>query len=231
MIDEKGFHDWLSVRRGEGWLIFPVTGKRIRYTMAHQKSGVEYTTADYGSVQEAHEDLHEWWRVKSYAAQQSVADGGLECAVCCRAGVHSATTRDTKDGLMCEDHYLAFCKKATLDAIHEKTLTCERCGDRIDRLTSPVYESKSTGHLFHRGCAGEAMHADSLAPNAINAPAHYTSGGIETIDFIEAKNLNFRLGNVIKYITRADLKGSPVDDLKKAAWYLQREISVREAKP
>jgi len=58
----------------------------------------------------------------------------------------------------------------------------------------------------------------------VNHPPHYKSGGIETIDFIEAKELNYRLGNVIKYITRADRKGDRMEDLKKALWYLQREI-------
>lgn len=58
----------------------------------------------------------------------------------------------------------------------------------------------------------------------VNHPPHYKSGGIETIDFIESKGLNYRLGNVIKYITRADHKGNRIEDLKKALWYLQREI-------
>jgi hypothetical protein len=62
----------------------------------------------------------------------------------------------------------------------------------------------------------------------VNHPEHYTSGGIETIDFIEAKDLNYRLGNVIKYVSRAEKKGDPIKDLKKALWYLQREIAVRE---
>ena len=58
----------------------------------------------------------------------------------------------------------------------------------------------------------------------VNHPAHYKAGGIETIDFIEAKQLNYHLGNVVKYITRADLKGDRLENLKKAQWYLQREI-------
>ena len=58
----------------------------------------------------------------------------------------------------------------------------------------------------------------------VNNPPHYKSGGIETIDFIESKGLNYRLGNVVKYITRADHKGNRMEDLKKALWYLQREI-------
>lgn len=62
----------------------------------------------------------------------------------------------------------------------------------------------------------------------VNHPPHYKAGGIETIDFIEAKDLNFRLGNVIKYVARAEKKGNPLEDLKKAKWYLEREIAVRE---
>jgi hypothetical protein len=58
----------------------------------------------------------------------------------------------------------------------------------------------------------------------VNHPPHYKVGGIETIDFIEAKKLNYNLGNVIKYITRADHKGSRNEDLQKALWYLNREL-------
>ena len=58
----------------------------------------------------------------------------------------------------------------------------------------------------------------------VNHPPHYTTGGIETIDFIEAKQLNYNLGNVVKYITRADHKGNRAEDLRKAKWYLEREI-------
>jgi len=58
----------------------------------------------------------------------------------------------------------------------------------------------------------------------INHPPHYTTGGIETIDFIEAKQLDYHLGNVVKYITRADHKGDRLDNLKKAQWYLNRAV-------
>ena len=58
----------------------------------------------------------------------------------------------------------------------------------------------------------------------VNHPPHYKAGGIETIDFIEAKGLGYHLGNVVKYITRADHKGNKLEDLKKAQWYLSRAI-------
>jgi transposase len=57
----------------------------------------------------------------------------------------------------------------------------------------------------------------------VNHPPHYTVGGIETIDFIEAKGLGYLLGNVVKYVSRAAHKGG-VEDLKKAKWYLERAI-------
>jgi len=67
------------------------------------------------------------------------------------------------------------------------------------------------------------------APDLVNHPAHYKVGGIETIDFIEAKQLNYNMGNAVKYIARADHKGNRKQDLEKAVWYLTREInSIRE---
>lgn len=58
----------------------------------------------------------------------------------------------------------------------------------------------------------------------VNHPAHYKVGGIETIDFIEAKSLGYNLGNVVKYVSRADHKGERLENLEKARWYLDREI-------
>jgi hypothetical protein len=62
--------------------------------------------------------------------------------------------------------------------------------------------------------------------DAVDHPEHYKVGGIETIDFIEAKKLNYNIGNVIKYLTRADHKGNKLEDLRKAQWYLTREITT-----
>ena len=61
----------------------------------------------------------------------------------------------------------------------------------------------------------------------IDHPDYYKEGGIEAIDFIEAHNLNFNLGNVIKYISRAGKKHGEDRNtaLLKAQWYLHREIS------
>lgn len=71
----------------------------------------------------------------------------------------------------------------------------------------------------------EQLKKDGAAiADMINHPPHYKVGGIETIEFIEAKELGYNLGNVVKYITRADHKGHREQDLNKALWYLVREI-------
>lgn len=63
--------------------------------------------------------------------------------------------------------------------------------------------------------------------DVVNHPSHYTDGKIEVIDFIEQKNLNFHRGNAVKYIARAGKKDpeKEVEDLRKAVWYLNREIT------
>ena len=64
--------------------------------------------------------------------------------------------------------------------------------------------------------------------DVVNSPKHYTAGKYEVIDVIEDWDLNFRLANTIKYVARHKHKGKPLEDLKKALWYLQREIDLYE---
>ena len=61
----------------------------------------------------------------------------------------------------------------------------------------------------------------------VNNPRHYNShpSGIDCISITE--HMSFCLGNVIKYVWRADLKGETIEDLEKAKWYLEREIKRR----
>lgn len=62
----------------------------------------------------------------------------------------------------------------------------------------------------------------------INHPKHYTQGKIEVSDFIIDQKLDFLAGNIIKYVCRHKFKGTPVQDLKKARWYLDKLIEVSE---
>ena len=69
-------------------------------------------------------------------------------------------------------------------------------------------------------CRRKEMHDN------INQPKHYNYGDIEPIDVIEDWGLPYHLGNVIKYIARAEHKGKLIEDLKKARWYLDRYINL-----
>jgi hypothetical protein len=73
---------------------------------------------------------------------------------------------------------------------------------------------------------------DAAAPDPVNHPPHYTGhpSGVECITITE--HMGFNLGNAVKYIWRADLKGDALQDLEKAAWYVAREIArLRAAQP
>lgn len=72
---------------------------------------------------------------------------------------------------------------------------------------------------------------EDVVREAISHPAHYggADNPYEAIKVIEAWELNFHLGNVVKYVSRAGKKGSELEDLQKAQWYLQREIEKRTA--
>lgn len=67
-------------------------------------------------------------------------------------------------------------------------------------------------------------------PEAVNHPAHYCNhkSGIECIQVVEW--MGYNLGNAIKYIWRCDLKNDAIEDLRKAEWYIRREIEKRENK-
>lgn len=66
----------------------------------------------------------------------------------------------------------------------------------------------------------------SQISDPVNSPSHYNWLPFEVIEITE--HMDFLLGNVIKYVLRADHKGKPLEDLKKAEWYLRREIAKRE---
>lgn len=88
-------------------------------------------------------------------------------------------------------------------------------------------KAKSDWQLVAVTTSDKPLPVQMIEPPAdpVNHPTHYKVGGIETIDFIEAKQLNYNLGNAVKYITRADHKGNRKQDLEKAIWYLNRELS------
>jgi len=96
-------------------------------------------------------------------------------------------------------------------------------------LVTPKKVAEIKAKLRAQIIAADAFY-DESAPDPVNNPAHYTEGGIETIDYIEAKRLGYHLGNAVKYISRAGRKGTNpgLEDLKKAQWYLARAIEKNE---
>ena len=106
------------------------------------------------------------------------------------------------------------------------------CGNCVDGL----------GEWLNTPCANEPenppadkhvdLHkvADEVTRDNVNHPDHYNHGKIEVVDFIEDQHLGFHLGNAVKYISRAGRKdpARTIEDLRKAAWYLNRQIERLE---
>ena len=116
------------------------------------------------------------------------------------------------------------CKVGAQYVYQVKADAKKRAEKQIDTHTESIL--KDFELAWKAGAGRDRPEEDPRVPqfDNINHPAHYRAGGIETIDFIEAKDLNYRLGNAVKYITRAKHKGNQLEDLKKAQWYLNREI-------
>ena len=110
--------------------------------------------------------------------------------------------------------------KVSVDSVYQATyLAKKKVGGRVVSVLTP--NARMSKALF----SSPPQHGTQ---DSVNHPPHYKVGGIETIDFIEAKSLGYNLGNVVKYVSRADYKGKLLEDLKKAQWYLNREIQTME---
>lgn len=94
----------------------------------------------------------------------------------------------------------------------------------VSTSNKSVFKHQKPSTLVPNAVMSMALHGE----DKVNHPSHYKVGGIETIDFIEAKQLDYHLGNVVKYISRADHKDEKLINLKKAQWYLNRAVSNLE---
>lgn len=109
----------------------------------------------------------------------------------------------------------------------------ERCDCNKDDCAVWGFCYENADKLFDECTKYEEGEKMSKTNDAVNHPQHYCHGGIETIDILKAKMprpwfLGFLKGNVLKYITRSEFKGSEIEDFKKAAWYLDRLITEFE---
>ena len=99
-------------------------------------------------------------------------------------------------------------------------------------MTHPQPAGATTGATEGAGGVPVGPEANGARKTAssdpVNHPAHYVShpSGVECIQITE--HMGFNLGNAIKYVWRADLKADALEDMRKAIWYIQREIQKRE---
>jgi len=118
-------------------------------------------------------------------------------------------------------------RKRTLEILNHFAKLPERT---ISEVAKDLGYSYQTVYMAKRNHTQKTEQSEpklimEVKTDLVNSPAHYLVGGIEAIDFIEAKQLNYNLGNAVKYIARADHKGNRKQDIEKAIWYLKREIS------
>lgn len=121
------------------------------------------------------------------------------------------------------------------------TLVAQGAADALD---VPIRSGLTRGTLQYMSpeaqfipselCSSQKLGIKNQDADPVNHPSHYTShparcrcgASIECIQVTE--HMGFNLGNVVKYLWRNEKKGTPLEDLKKAAWYLAREIQRRE---
>lgn len=111
-----------------------------------------------------------------------------------------------------------------------KMFNCGICPESYFNMEDAVAccEGPKPDYKSAMRAAYEERHMDN-----VNSPPHYQHGGMETIDIIhmmlgDQGLVNYAKGNAIKYISRSPFKGAPAEDLKKAAWYLERAAKVLE---
>lgn len=105
---------------------------------------------------------------------------------------------------------------------------CSQCSDFDEWEASEGYKKLTLKHILE---TDYLPNFDEQKEDLIHNPKHYIYSNHEPIDVIKAWNLDFDLGNVVKYIARCEHKGDKLQDLHKALEYLQHEIKCLEGKP
>lgn len=133
-----------------------------------------------------------------------------ECPICKGKGWLGATTIPTQKELVMTYRE---------DALPPICATCNGKGSIGDGKVYPVTVCSS--------CHGSGTMSENNineTKETVNHPSHYNQGSIEVIDAIEDWKMGFNDGNAIKYIARHRAKGKPEEDLRKALWYIAREL-------
>lgn len=113
-----------------------------------------------------------------------------------------------------------------------KGVTVEVEGVEWKLQASEKNNAEAMAEVAHKLSQGKAkLRKEKAKVDMVNHPPHYTTGGIETIDYIKAKLtpeefIGYLKGSVIKYTSRAGKKDDVVQDLEKAQWYMNRQIKA-----
>ncbi len=106
---------------------------------------------------------------------------------------------------------------------------CTSCNRYFSEKLFELHDCDYTPEGWVAGrTATEAASVGAASVDMVNHPPHYTAhpSGVECIQITE--HMGFCIGNAIKYLWRADEKGSAIEDLEKAKWYVEREIEKRK---
>lgn len=99
-------------------------------------------------------------------------------------------------------------------------------GSKLRGLKEAIEDAKrETAALENDPYGARKVMKEIQEREMVNHPDHYQGNKMEVIDIIEDYSLGFSLGNAVKYILRADKKGNKKQDLEKAIWYINRELS------
>jgi hypothetical protein len=109
-----------------------------------------------------------------------------------------------------------------IDTYAKNDSMCNRCVNQSLHVPQEIYMEEDS----HRFASLESSKISSQKEDVINKPKHYNFATIEPIDVIEDWQLDFRLANALKYISRAGKKdpSKTKEDLQKAVWYINRYI-------
>lgn len=142
----------------------------------------------------------------------------------CRKCRKKPASPSPKDGRMCVDCGAELTPRA-------RGQRCTRCRVRFNRKKHEERGTKGAPSLRGRRLKRSPDSGAGVKADIVNHPPHYNRGQIEVAAFIADQQMGFLDGNVIKYVARYRHKGQPVEDLKKARWYLDKLIVLTEAEP
>ena len=119
------------------------------------------------------------------------------------------------------------CKTCFYSNLDGKIHPCNDCEGYDKWVNRSIFIKEASKPLSEAIKEWVDIKEDEEIVDIVNKPPHYTEhpSGIECIQVTE--HMGFNLGNAIKYIWRCDLKQDAIEDLKKAKWYIEREIDKR----